>query len=304
MTKLKKMTNVKLSEFTNTKTGGIVSAMYYPKNLDELVCLIKYLNENHLYFIVLANMTNVAISEKKINSVIINMSEFKQTKPEWHDKKFLKVSASYKMKELTKWCYKNKVRGLEWMEGIPGTVGAGIYMNAGFLVGQDVMTFLESVEVLNLDTLEVERYLNQELDFRYRYSKLQDKNVIVLSATFLLRGCVSGVKGYLQLLQSKERIKKYHNRRNKNQPLNLPSAGTVFIPPFPWHVGGMLRDLGLLGYTIGGAQISSKSPGFIVNIGGMTGEDYYLMVEFLKSTIKKEYALNLVTEVVLIGFDS
>jgi len=294
--------NVLLRERTHTKTGGRVQYVFYPHNLEELKTVVSTLKSDDVYFEIFGEMTNIAVSEDNLDFVVINMMRYDENlDPEWDGKRFLTVSASMKMKKLAVWAYNSSIKGLAWMEGIPGTVGAGIFMNAGFLVGQDMETYLVSAEYLDLDDLEVKNVQNQDLNFRYRYSKFHDMNAIVLKGTFLLYPLKRDWKHVLRKYKLKLQMNKYHARRANNQPLGLPSAGTVFVPPTPWHVGGMMRELNMVGYQIGGAQISPKSPGFIVNVGGMTGEDYFKLVEYMQTKVHDNYNLTIVPEVRLIS---
>lgn len=294
--------NVQLENYTHTKTGGEVAAVFYPENKEQLIESIKFCRENRLKFEILAGMTNVAIASGTLDFMVINMQRFNVKEPKLTGRK-LTVSASYKMKDLTIWGLKNRVRDLAWMEGIPGTIGAGIFMNAGFLSGQDMAHLVLDVKYLNTDTFEIKTISNKEINFKYRFSDFQNLNCVILEATLLVAPVYGMKHSYMRMLKSKRLIKKYHNRRVHNQPLELPSAGTVFVPPTPYHVGGMLRELGLVGFRQGGAQISKKSPGFIVGIDNMTGEHYADMVEFIKNKVFENYGVQLETEVRLLGFN-
>ena len=299
----KVLRNVSLRDYTNTKTGGHVEYMFFPRNIEELILVMSTLKKDNQKFEILGDMTNVAISEVNLDFVVVNMVEFNVSNPIWFENRFLKVSASTKMKFLSNWAYKHDIKGLAWMEGIPGTVGAGIFMNAGFLVGQDIGTYLLNARYLDLTDMKIKTMSNQDLMFRYRYSKFHDMDVIILEGTFLLTAIKHDWLHGLRHLNLKRKMSKYHTRRVNNQPLDLPSAGTVFVPPMPWHVGGMIRELKMLGYTIGGAQISTKSPGFIVNIGGMTGEDYFSLVKFIQNQIYINYGIWVIPEVRLLDHD-
>lgn len=284
-----------LSQLTNTKTGGIVDVLVYPRNIKEVEVAVKLLKKSKKEFIVLGDMTNVAVASGQLNFNVLCMSKMDKFVKFDNRNNILTVSASYKMKDLAVWALNNSIADLQWMEGIPGTVGAGVFMNAGFLPGEEFRNFMVDVEVL-MPSLEVVILKNKDLNFSYRYSELQKNGGIVLSVRLLVR---IGKKWKIKI-----RMAKYHKRRAKNQPLELPSAGTVFIPPVPYHVGAMLPKLGLTGYRIGGAQISTKSPGFIVGINEMSGEDYYKLVRLIQEKIKESYNIDLVPEVRLLGFDS
>lgn len=297
------LVDVELKYYTHTLTGGIVPLMVYPKNEKELVFVIQIFKASGDSFEILSGMTNIAVASGQLDFFVVNMSKYEMREPTLRGN-VLDVSSSFDMKELTQWAFKHKVRGLEWMEGIPGTVGAGIYMNAGFLPQQEISNVLVTATYLDLDDFKVKRIKNHHLHFRYRYSEFQDMHVVVLSGTFLVRHISDvGIKNHLRMMKSKIIIRTLHERRVKNQPLDYPSAGTVFVPPIPFHVGGMLREMNLTGYRIGGAEISTKSPGFIIGVDHMTGEDYKAMVEFIEKSIAEKYDLDIEPEVRLIGFD-
>lgn len=290
--KLKK--NGCLSHYTHTETGGNVDIIVFPHNIDELKKSIQLLKELSIPFIVLGDMTNVAIASGKLNFNIICMNNF-VNEPSFSAKdNIVTVTAGYKMKQLSRWAMEHSISGLQWMEGIPGTVGAGVYMNAGFLAGQEFQDHVIDARILMPD-MSIKTILNKDLKFSYRYSSLQDNQGIVLSTRLLVR---IGKKWKIRA-----KMAQYHRRRAKNQPLDLPSAGTVFVPPTPYHLGGILPELGLVGHRIGGAEISPKSPGFIVGVDHMTGEDYYAEVKFIQKAVKESYNIDLEPEVRLLGFE-
>lgn len=286
--------NVLLSEYSNTKTGGNTPLMVYPKDITQLKFVLNLINQKQIQYQILGDMTNVAIASGQLNFIVVDTCKILE-EPTYTDDGTLVVTAGYKMKELAKWALDNSISSLAWMEGIPGTVGAGAYMNAGFLPGQDFESFLVSCEVLMPD-MSIKIFKNSDMHYSYRHSQIQNNGGIVLRVKLLVR---KGKKWKIAI-----RMAKYHHRRAKNQPLELPSAGTVFVPPTPYHVGGLLPQLGLVGHRIGGAQISPKSPGFIVGIDNMTGEDYYEEVKFIQKQVKDNYNIDLEPEVRLLGFEN
>lgn len=293
---IKSLLNVRLENYTHSKTGGNIPAMFYPHNVEELKKIIKVFNENSIEFKILGGLTNIVVASGELNFNVINMSEFESRMPvidRFNDSLVVKVPASCSMKFLSKWAVENSINGLQWMEGIPGTVGAGVFMNAGFLPGQDFRSVLVDAEILMPD-YKIITIKNSDMDFSYRKSILQKNGGIVLFARLLVR---TGKKWKIAL-----RTLQYHKRRAKHQPLEYPSAGTVFVPPMPYHVGGMIPKLGLVEYTIGGAQISRKSPGFIINIGNMTGEDYFNLIKYIQNKFFMTYGISLEPEVRLLGF--
>ncbi|MFD1466067.1 UDP-N-acetylmuramate dehydrogenase [Lapidilactobacillus mulanensis] len=283
-----------LAQYSNTKTGGNVDVVIFPHSLEQLKVSIQLLKQLSTPVVVLGDMTNVAIASKNLNFNVICMSHFVNEPIFDAQNGILTVTAGYKMKQLSRWALNHSISGLQWMEGIPGTVGAGVFMNAGYLAGQEFQDIVIDTQVLMPD-LSVQTLSNKDLNYSYRHSSIQGNKGIVLSTRLLVR---VGKKWKIRA-----KMAQYHKRRAKNQPLNLPSAGTVFVPPTPYHVGGMLPELGIIGYRIGGAEISPKSPGFIVGVDHMTGEDYYEMVRFIQRAVKEKYNIELEPEVRLLGFN-
>lgn len=167
-------------------------------------------------------------------------------------------------------------------------------MNAS-AYGPGIDGTLIDVKVLS-PNLEIITLTNKDLDFRYRKSNIQEKGYIIISARFLLR---YGKKWKIAL-----RMYDFHKQREKSQPLHLPSAGTVFVPPMPYHLGGIIPKLRLQRTRIGGMEVSDKNFGFIVNVESGTGEDYLKLVELVEKEVKNEYDIELEREVRFFGFDN
>lgn len=290
---IKYLPNLNLAEYSNTGTGGTVPLAIYPKDETELVEAIAFTKNQRIRYYVLGDMTNVAISSGSLNFIVIFTGSLNAQPIYDSHTKAVSVGAGYRMKDLSRWALQHSLAGMQWMEGIPGTVGAGTFMNAGFLPGQEFASFLIDAKVLMANG-SIKTYSNKDMHYAYRESALQTDGGIVLSVRLLVR---TGKKWKINL-----RMKQYHHRRAKNQPLELPSAGTVFVQPIPYHVGGFLREQNLAGYRIGGAEISPKSPGFIVGVDHMTGEDYFHLVRFIQEKIHNQYGISLVPEVRLLGF--
>ena len=181
----------------------------------------------------------------------------------------------------------NNLNGLSFAGGIPGLVGASTAMNAG-AYKEDIGSIVEEVKVLTPD-LEVKTMTKEELKFAYRDSFLKKhKDYICLETTFKL--------SYLDKEKIKETMNNRRDRRISSQPLNLPSAGSVFRNPEGMSSGKLIEDLGLKGYTIGGAQVSEKHANFIVNIGGATYDDILTLIEYIKEQVKEKYNIDLILE--------
>lgn len=284
---------LKLSDLSYSQTGSSASTIVFPKNESELIATIKLANENGLKYMTFGGMTNVVFSSHPLDVVLISMLDFDHSVEYDSKTNIVKVGSGQTMKGLAQWGLIHSINGFQWMEGIPGTIGAGVFMNAGFLPGQDMQSYLVETRVLMPD-LTIQIFKNKDMNYSYRKSELQVNGGIVLSTKFLVR---RGKKWKIQI-----RMFQYHQRRKNHQPLEFPSAGTVFIQPVPYHTGGLLSQLHMKGYRVGGAEISELSPGFIIGRDHMTGEDYLKLAHKIQSVIKQKYGISLEMEVRLVGF--
>ena len=279
-----------LSLHTSYKIGGLCSYFVYPSDIDKLMKLIKFLKDNNIMYRIIGNGSNVIFSSKKFEGVIINLSKINNIKI---DDNIIKVDAGYPLIKLSNVCANNSLAGLEFISGIPGNVGGAIYMNAG-AYKSEVSDFLLDVTYLDEDNNLVTKNSN-ELDFGYRTSIFKHKKYIILSATFKLE---KGDKNdILELINDRR------NRRIESQPLDYPSAGSVFRNPGDnIYAGKLIEDLGLKGFSIGGAKISEKHANFIINYNNATGEDVKALIDFVKEKVKEKYNIELKVEQELINF--
>lgn len=286
--------NIDLSTLTNTQTGGLCHYMIYPETVGQLITIVKRFNTEEIQFIVVGGLTNVVFSSITLSAVVINMSDFgnNMTLSEENGQPVLNVDAKFHTKEVARYLLNKGVTGFQWAEGIPGTIGGAVYMNAS-AYGPGIDSLLIDAKVLTPD-LEIKTLANKDFDFRYRKSSIQEQGFIILSARFLLR---YGKKWKIAL-----RMMQFHNQRAKSQPLNLPSAGTVFVPPKPYHVGSIIPKMNMQNLCVGGMKVSDKNFGFIVNVGSGTGEDYRNLVEVIENSVKKKYGIDLEREVRFFGF--
>lgn len=286
--------NIDVSTLTHTQTGGICQYVIYPENTEQLLNVIRILTRETVKFIVVGGLTNVVFSSNTTDTVILSMTRFgnNMSISEEHGQPILNVDAKFETKEVAKYLLNRGIAGFQWAEGIPGTIGGAVYMNAS-AYGPGIDASLIDARVLT-PNLEVKTLTNKDFDFRYRKSSIQEKGYIILSARFLLR---YGTKWKIAL-----RMMHYHRQRAKSQPLELPSAGSVFVPPTPYHVGGMVPKMKLQHTRVGGMEVSGENYGFIVNIGHGTGEDYLKLVEIIETRIEQEYGICLEREVRFFGF--
>ncbi len=277
--------NVSLSKYTTYKVGGTALALVYPKSVKKLVSLIKFLTGSKIKYKVIGNGSNLLFSDKNFNGIIIKLTEL--TDIEFLSYNKIRVEAGYFLPKLSLLVAKKGLAGLEFASGIPGTVGGAIFMNAG-AYKSDMGYIVQSVRVLTPDC-KIITYENKEMDFHYRSSFLQKHpEYICLDTVIKLK------KGDKELLD--EVIKERRARRIESQPLEYPSAGSVFRNPEGNFAGKLIEDLGLKGYRIGGAMVSEKHANFIINYDNATSADIKNLIDYVHDRVKDEYNIDLKIE--------
>lgn len=283
--------NASLAKFTTYKVGGTAKILVYPKNIEKLIELMEILKENDIKHFILGNGSNVLFSDQVYDGVIIKLDSF--NKIEFINNKVI-VGAGYNLVKLANEAVKRSLAGLEFASGIPGTIGGAIFMNAG-AYNSEMAHIVESVTILTSD-LKIINLKNKEMLFAYRESMLQhNKDYICLEATLKLK---LGKKEVLEEIMKDRKLK-----RKKTQPLEYPSAGSVFRNPEGLFSGQLIENLDLKGYQIGGAKISEKHANFIINVGGATATDIKEIIDFVKEKVKEKYNINLRVEQRLVNWD-
>ena len=277
--------NISLDKYTTYKVGGNARLIVYPKNVEKLICLLKIIRENNINYKILGNGSNLLFSDKTFEGILIKLSEFDSI--EIVDNR-IKVEAGYSLMKLSRIAAKNSLTGLEFASGIPGTVGGAIFMNAG-AYKSDMGYVVKSVRVLTPDYRIIELE-NKELNFHYRTSFLKTHpSFICLEATIKLK---NGTRSAIENL-----MKQSLKRRLSSQPLNYPSAGSVFRNPPNMYAGELIEKLGLKGMKKGGAMISDKHANFIINkTGKAKSEDIKYLIDYAKEEVKKNYNVDLKVE--------
>lgn len=287
----KVITDVSLKEYTTYKIGGIARAIIYPKNVDCLVVLIKKLKANKIKYMVLGNGSNVLFSDDTYEGIIIKLNELDYI--EFKDNKVICGAGASLMKVASQTIRKG-LSGLEFATGIPGTIGGAVYMNAG-AYKSDMGYVVSKVKVLT-PKMTVITMVNNELDFHYRTSFLKkNKDYICLEATIQLK---PGNKEEIDKL-----VMDRKKRRLESQPLEYPSAGSVFRNPTDMFAGKLIEDLGYKGLIKGGAMISEKHANFIVNHNNATANDVKELIEFIKQAVKEKYNVDLICEQEFINWE-
>lgn len=270
-------------DLINNNTYKVHSICDYFIEVDDIIKLTKLINflkKENIKYLIIGNGSNI-ILPSKYDGVVIKLSFYELE----IDGEYVTVGSSYMINKLAMETVNHNLTGLEWASGIPGTIGASIYGNAG-AYKDEISNYLEEIEVLENDKVKILK--KNDIFFTYRESSLQKKELIILKAKLKLQ------KGNKE--ESLALIKDRLERRETSQPLNYPSAGSVFRNPEGLFAGKLIEDLNLKGKTIGGAQISEKHANFIINIGNATGEDIINLIKLVITEVKKEYNIDLILE--------
>ncbi|RXT19023.1 UDP-N-acetylenolpyruvoylglucosamine reductase [Lacticaseibacillus chiayiensis] len=277
-----------LSHYTFTKTGGPADLLAFPKNVAEVRTLVESARQQHLPLTVIGNASNLIVRDGGIRGLVLILTAMNEIMVTGNT---VTAQAGARLIDTTEAAYRAGLTGLEFAAGIPGSVGGALFMNAG-AYGGEVCNVISSAHVLTR-TGELKTYNHRELKFWYRHSIVQDTGDVVLSVTFSLkRGDKPAIRAKMDELNA---------RRAAKQPLEYPSCGSVFKRPPHHFVGPMIQKAGLQGHIIGGAQVSMKHAGFIINLGDATATDYLNMIHLIQKTVKAKFGVDLETEVRIIG---
>lgn len=280
--------NEPLSYYTYTKTGGPADILVFPRSPEEVEKLVNWVNEHNLPLIVLGNASNLIVRDGGIRGVVMILTEMNTIIV---DKTTVTAQSGARLIDTSYEAYKHELTGLEFACGIPGSIGGAVFMNAGAYDGE-VKEVIDSVTILTREG-NVKKLKNKELEFSYRHSAIQTTRDIVLEVSFDLK------KGKEK--EIKERMDELTVLRQSKQPLEHPSCGSVFKRPTGYFTGKLIQEAGLQGFMIGGAQVSEKHAGFIVNIDHATATDYINLIHHIQEVIYDRNQVHLETEVRIIG---
>ena len=278
--------NEPMSRHTSFRIGGNAEVMACPKNAQELSEVLKVAAQLGVKPVILGAGTNVLAPDEGMDGIVICLKDTLDGM-ELVDDTHLKVMAGVTMTRAAVFAANHGLSGMEFAHGIPGTVGGGVYMNAG-AYGGEIKDIAESVEIMDFDG-KSSVLSNEEMGFSYRHSILEERDAIVLSATFKLQKAdIDVVKAKMKELQAK---------RSASQPLDLPSAGSAFKRPVGGYAAALIDQAGLKGYQVGGAAVSTKHAGFAVNMGGATAEDVKALLSQVSDIVFEQSGIRLEPEV-------
>ena len=282
--------NESLKKHTTYGIGGPADLMIFPKSKQDLIKVIEIINENKIQLTILGSGSNVLVSDNGIRGAVISLkNSLKQIEV---DDNILYAECGTMLGKIVKHAVKNNLIGLENLNGVPGTLGGALIMNAGAW-GGEISENLIHVEVINSKS-EIKRILKKDLNFSYRKSSF-NKDDILLSAKFILKKANKDI--------IKENFIEAQSGRKKSQPLNKRSAGSLFKNPKDNSAGKLLDDAGLKGLSIGDAKISEKHANFFINDGDASSTDMLMLIKKAHQKVKERFNVNLSLEVKLMGFN-
>lgn len=288
--------NVLLKDYTTFKIGGPAKYFFVAKNKKDLIKAILMAKKIGLPFFILGGGSNLLVSDKGFKGLVIKVkSQIRQPADKIKNNKIF-AETSIPLAALVNKTVENNLTWLEWAAGIPGTVGGAIRGNAGAF-GKSMKNIVKEVEVYDTKNGKIKILKNKNCKFNYRDSIFKKKkNLIILSATLQLK------KGNKK--EIKKKIKKNLEQRNKTQPLNFPSAGSIFKNPKGFSAGELIEKCGLKGKKIGKIEISKKHANFIVNLGGGRTKDVKKLIKLIKKEVKNKFDVELEEEIQYLGFNA
>ena len=275
-----------MSKHTSFRIGGPAEVMAFPKNVQELSGLLTAAVRLQVKPAILGAGTNVLAPDEGIPGLCICLKDCMEGMALLDDNRIC-VMAGVTMTRAAVFAAKCGLSGMEFAHGIPGTVGGGVYMNAG-AYGGEIRDICESVDVMDMQG-GLRTLTNEQMQFSYRHSRLEDEGGIVVGAVFHLEPKSSE--------DIKARMKELQGKRSASQPLDLPSAGSAFKRPVGGYAAALIDQAGLKGYTVGGAAISTKHAGFAVNMGGATAADVKNLLQQVSDLVFDNSGIRLEPEV-------
>lgn len=278
-----------MQKHTTFKIGGPADMLVCPRTTDEIKLILLFCVKNQVPCFILGMGSNLLVLDKGIRGIVIQLGDnFNACQVDGEE---IQAQAGIRLSALAKTAAHHALTGLEFAEGIPGSLGGAVLMNAGAYGGEmkDVITEVEAIDPAgNLKTFSAD-----EMNFGYRHSMFQDNHYTVLASRMHLR------KGVQEEIYTK--MQAHARGRREKQPLEHPSAGSTFKRPEGYYVGPMVEEMNLKGFRIGGAEVSEKHAGFIINRGGATAADVLQLIQKIQAEAKVKFGVDLQPEIRIIG---
>ncbi|MGC8976669.1 MAG: UDP-N-acetylmuramate dehydrogenase [Candidatus Ratteibacteria bacterium] len=276
-----------ISYYTSFKCGGMAKYLVFPESLDEVIKVFEIIKKFNLNYLILGKGTNILLSDKGFDGIVISTLKMKKFKIE--DER-IECECGIKISELLKICIENSLSGLEFLSGIPGTIGGAVKNNAG-LKKEWISEKIVSVEYYDIKNEKIVKKKKEEIFFDYRKSGFGKEDFIFKTEFFLKKEKRDIIK---------KMIKEYLKERKERQPIGY-SAGSIFKNPYPYYAGQLIENCGLKGYSIGDCFVSTKHANFIINRGNCRAKDVYELIRIIKEKVKEKFNIELETEIEIIG---
>ena len=283
--------NEPMSKHISFKTGGIADYFEKAETIEDIKQTIQISKENKIPIYIMGNGTNILVTDKGIRGIVLKIDLQKIEIIEQGENVHLIVGAGTKIMALAQKLLQNSISGFEELSGIPGTIGGAIKMNAG-AHGKEMKDIVESTTCMDQEG-NIFQLSNEEQRFSYRHSRFFEDKYIILETKLLLK------KGNNN--EIKEKMQEYLKIRREKQPLEFPSAGSTFKRGENYITSKLIDECGLKGYTIGGAQISEKHAGFIINKGNATSQDILELIKYTKQKVFDKFGVHIEEEIEIIG---
>lgn len=275
-----------MSKHTSFRIGGPAEVMVFPSSAAQLAKVLRTSAALQVRPVILGAGTNILAPDEGMDGLCICLKDSLDGMERMGDHR-VRIMAGVTMTRAAVFASNHGLSGMEFAHGIPGTVGGGVYMNAG-AYGGEIRDICESVEVMDLQG-KIRQLTNEEMRFSYRHSILEDEGGIVVSAVFRLEA-----KNPAEI---KARMKELQGKRSASQPLDMPSAGSAFKRPVGGYAAALIDQAGLKGFAVGGAAISTKHAGFAVNLGGATAADVKNLLQQVSDRVYENSGIRLEPEV-------
>lgn len=285
--------NEPMSNHTSFRIGGPASMFVQVNNEDELAGVLLIVNEEGAEYMPVGNGSNLLVSDEGYPGIAIKLGgDFDSICMDENDDTLVKVGAAKLMSSVSAFLTEHGLAGFEFASGIPGSIGGAVFMNAG-AYGGEIKDIAESVRAMTLDKCELLNLTKEDMQFGYRRSSAQAGDIVILSAEFRLR------KDDPKEIAA--RVSELAAKRNSKQPVNFPSAGSTFKRPAGGFAAALIEEAGLKGYKVGGASVSEKHSGFVINEGGASCEDVLAVMRYVRETVCEKSGIMLEPEVRLIN---
>jgi len=281
--------NEPMKNHTTFRIGGPCEVLVEPETEEQILNVLNLIKENNLRYMVIGNGSNLLVKDIGIKGVVLKiLDKFSEIKINGTE---IIANSGAKLSKIAKIAIENELKGFEFASGIPGSIGGAVTMNAG-AYGFEMKDVIKSVRVIE-KALTIKEYSKDEMNFKYRNSKVQDDNLIVLSVIIQLE------KGNIEEIT--ENYNEYTRLRKMKQPLEYCSAGSTFKRPVGFYAGKLINDSGLRGYRYKDAQVSEKHCGFIINRGNADFEQVYTLIKTVQDKVYEKFNVMLEPEVKIVG---